>query len=67
MAIGAGYAGRAQKPCKLNQEAVASTWQKATASLSSAPSMTDAAAHSAPGNMLTLRSQLQGVLCRREE
>lgn len=60
------HAGRAQKPCKLNQEAVASTWQKATASLSSAPGMTDAAAHDAPRNMLTLRSQLQGVLCRRE-
>lgn len=43
-AVGAGSAGRAQKPCKLNQEAVASTWQKGKASPSSAPSMTDEAA-----------------------
>lgn len=65
MGAGAGHVGRAQKPCKLNQEAVASTWQKATACLSSAPSMTDA--QCSGGNILTPRSQLQSVLCGREE
>lgn len=60
MAVGAGHAGRAQKPCKLSQEAVASTWQKATGCLSSAPSTADA--QCSRGNMLTPRSQLQCAL-----
>ena len=39
-----GCAGRALKPCQLNQGAMVSTWQKAMASLSSAPTTTDTAA-----------------------
>lgn len=60
MAAGAGYAGRAQKHCRLSQEEVASTWQKATASLCSAPSMNDAAAHCASGGT----RWHSGVSCR---
>lgn len=56
MAVGAGYTGRAQKHSKHCKEIVASTGQKATASLSSAPSITDAAAHCASGETCSQES-----------